>query len=82
MSGLGGQRGISESYPGSRDYNGGRWSVKIVVFTPAGIAVHDQDGNDMIDAEMTNAETVLEMEALGHVQIMDTTVYFECPLLP
>ena len=81
MSGLMGQRGVSDSYPGKRDYNGGRWSVKIAVFTANGIAAHDQDGNGYIDAELTSSEAVLEMVANGHIEIMETTIYFECPLI-
>jgi len=82
MSGLLGQRGVSEAYPGTPDYNGGRWSVKVVVFTPQGVAVHDADGNGIVDFELTSAAAVLEHQALGHVEIMDTSIYFECPLLP
>lgn len=82
MSGLGGQRAVSESAPGDPDFNGGRWSVKIVVFTPQGKAVHDPDGDGNVNFELTNAGDVLHHESLGHLTIMDTTVYFECPLLP
>lgn len=82
MSGLMGQRGVSNSYPGKRDYNGGRWSVKIAVFTAEGVAAHDQDGDGHIDAELTSSEAVMEMVANGHIEIMDTTIYFECPLIP
>jgi hypothetical protein len=82
MSGLGGQRPVSDSAPGDSDYNGGRWSVKIVAFTAQGKAVHDPDGDGNVNFELTNAQAVLDHEALGHITIMDTTVYFECPLLP
>jgi hypothetical protein len=81
MSGLNGQRAVSDSAPGDRDYNGGRWSVKIVVFTEEGKSVHDPDGDMNVNFELTNADAVLHHEALGHITIMDTTVYFECPLL-
>lgn len=81
MSGLNGQRAVSESAPGDRDYNGGRWSVKMVVFTAQGMAVHDPDGDGNVNFELTNAEEVLAHADLGHLVIMDTTVYFECPLL-
>lgn len=82
MSGLSGQRPVSDAYPGSRDYNGGRWSVKIVVFTDVGKGIHDTDGDGTIDTEFTNAEDVQHHAGLGHLEIMDTTIYFECPLLP
>ena len=81
MSGLMGQRPVSESAPGDRDYNGGRWSVRIVTFTEQGLAVHDPDGDGHINVELTNDEAVLEQEMLGNISIMHTTVYFECPLL-
>ena len=77
-----GQRAVAEAAPGNRDYNGGRWSVKIVVFTPQGIAAHDPDGDGTVNFELTNASAVLDHAGLGHFTIMDTDVYFECPLLP
>ena len=82
MSGLQGQRAISATAPGDRDYNGGRWSVKVVVFTDSGKAVHDPDGDGSINFELTSEESVLAHHALGHFDIIDTTIYFECPLLP
>lgn len=81
MSGLGGQRSVSESGPGDRNFNGGRWSVKVVVFTEAGRAVHDPDRDGIVNFELTNADEVLAHQALGHLDIMDTSIYFECPLL-
>jgi len=80
MSGLTGQRSVSEAAPGDRDYNGGRWNVKMVVFTALGLAVHDADGDGAVDAELTSAEEVLDAEYLGEVEIFDTGFYFECPL--
>ena len=82
MSGLTGQRGVSEAYPGTPDYNGGRWSVKAVVFTQQGKLVHDANNDGQVDFELTSGDAVLEHQALGHIEIMDTTIYFECPLLP
>lgn len=82
MSGLTGQRSVSEAYPGSEGFNGGRWSVKIAVFTKEGKDVHDLDGDGQIDSEFTNAEAVLEHVELGHIDLFDTTIYFECPMLP
>ena len=81
MSGLEGQRSVSASAPGDRDYNGGRWAVKLVVFNLAGIAAHDPDGDGIVNFELTNAEDVLAHQALGHLDILDTSIYFECPLL-
>ena len=81
MSGLTGQRAVSESAPGDRNYNGGRWAVKMVVFTTQGKAIHDPDGDGAVNFELKSAEQVLEHQALGHLEIMDTQIYFECPLL-
>lgn len=82
MSGLMGQRAISASAPGDRDYNGGRWSVKVVVFTDEGKAVHDPDHNGLVNFELTSEDAVLAHQALGHLDIIETSIYFECPLLP
>ena len=82
ISGLAGQRAVSESAPGDRNYNGGRWSVKLAVFTDAGKAVHDPDGDGIVNFELTNADDLLEHYRLGHLEIIDTAIYFECPLLP
>lgn len=81
MSGLTGQRSVSESAPGDRNYNGGRWSVKVVFFTDQGKLIHDHDNDGAVNFELTSSEQVLEHEALGHLTIMDTSIYFECPLL-
>ncbi|MDH3871367.1 MAG: hypothetical protein OEU44_04060 [Gammaproteobacteria bacterium] len=81
MSGLMGQRAVAESAPGDRDYNGGRWDVKLVMFTTQGLAAHDPDGDGTANFELTNAADVLHHEMLGHIEIMDANHYFECPLL-
>jgi len=82
MSGLEGQRSVTVSAPGDPDYNGGRWNVQMVVFTPLGISVHDPDGDGIVNFELTDAEALLEHEALGHIIINDANFYFECPLRP
>jgi hypothetical protein len=82
MSGLEGQRAISVAAPGDRDFNGGRWSVVLVTFTDQGMAVHDPDGDGVVNFELTSEEQVLDHMALGHLILMDTEVYFECPMLP
>lgn len=82
MSGLMGQRPVSDSAPGDRDYNGGRWSVTVAAFTTAGMAVLDSDNNGMIDEELTSAEDVADAVADGFVTLTETAIYFECPLLP
>jgi len=81
-SGLKGQRSVAEAAPGDPDYNGGRWNVMLVTFTPMGLAIHDGDGDGMVDFELTNAEQVLAHAELGHFTIEPAGFYFECPLLP
>jgi hypothetical protein len=82
MSGLAGQRSVAEAAPGDADYNGGRWNVHIVTFTPAGIAIHDADGDGYVDFELTNEQQVHDSADLGHILISPANFYFECPLLP
>lgn len=82
MSGLTGQRGVSESVPGDPDYNGGRWRVFMVVFTADGINVHDPDGDGAVNFELTSAEEVMDHADLGHLEIAPTDVSFECPMIP
>jgi hypothetical protein len=82
MSGLTGQRSISDAAPGDPDFNGGRWAVVPVTFTASGMAVHDPDGNGEVNFELTSADQVYEHVNLGHLVLGDTTIYFECPLLP
>jgi len=82
MSGLTGQRSVSESGPGDRDFNGGRWAVKLAVFTDTGRAIHDPDGDGAVNFELTNVNDLYHHVTLGHLEIVDTGIYFECPLLP
>lgn len=81
-SGLDGQRSVSAAAPGDPDYNGGRWHVFMVVFTDEGMAVHDPDGDGHVNFELQSEEAVLMHADLGHLMIVDTGVYFECPLIP
>ena len=81
MSGLSGQRAVSDAAPGDRNYNGGRWMVKMVTFTTQGMGVHDPDNDGMVNFELTNADDVVHYESLGHITIMDTDISFECPLI-
>jgi hypothetical protein len=82
MSGLEGQRSVAESAPGDPDYNGGRWDVQMVVFTEAGEAVHDPDGDGFVNFELMSDAEVLASEADGNLEIMDANFYFVCPLRP
>lgn len=82
MSGLMGQRSVAESAPGDPTYNGGRWWVQKAVFTTAGKAALDPDGDGVVNAELTSAPEVLQQVALGNLEILSTSVFFECPLIP
>jgi hypothetical protein len=82
MSGLMGQRAVSDSAPGDRDYNGGRWDVQAVTFTALGISVLDGNGDGYVDTELTSEAEVLDHESMGYLTITEANFYFECPLLP
>jgi hypothetical protein len=82
MSGLMGQRAVASSAPRDRDYNGGRWTVMMVSFTTAGMAVHDPDGDGFVNFELNSEAAVLAHVGFGHFTIMDANFYFECPLIP
>lgn len=82
MSGLMGQRAVADAAPGDRHYNGGRWTVYMAVFTPAGMEVHDADGDGYVDYELTGADEVLQQVSLGNVEVHPANFYFECPMLP
>lgn len=79
--GLRGQRSVAVYAPGDTEYNGGRWNVMAVSYTPAGIALFDTDDDGAVDTELTNAEDLLEAAEMGLLTITETGVYFECPLL-
>jgi len=56
--------------------------VKIAVFTASGMAALDANNDGTIDAEITNSTDLLAHVTAGHIEVMDTTIYFECPMLP
>lgn len=80
-SGLMGQRPVAEAAPYEDDYNGGRWWVCQVAFTPAGLAVHDLDGDGWVDFELMSDDEALAHYGLGHLTVMPTNTYFVCPLV-
>lgn len=82
MSGLSGQRSVSVAGPGDSDFNGGRWAIKIVVFTDTGKIALDPDNDGVVNYELTDANAVYQYQSLGYLEILDTSIYFECPLLP
>lgn len=82
-SGLMGQRSVAEAAPGDKDYNGGRWILIPVKFTPCGIAVHDPDGDGYVNFELMSEEEVLyHAFVLGHLELGEPARYFLCPLRP
>lgn len=57
---------ISESKPGDRDYNGGRWHLNVI----------------RPDVDPAKYKYACKFEDLDPADFMSTTNYFECPLLP
>ena len=78
----GGQRSISDSKPGDTDYNGGRWEVTPVAFTPAGLLVFDQDNDGKVDSELISDVDVAQAEAASLLTVGAPVRYFVCPLHP
>lgn len=68
---------ISEAAPGNPNYNGGRWSVQVVTWTPAGFMAYGG-----IAPILTSEEQVLYNEQAGFLTIESGHRYFQCPLLP
>ena len=60
---------VSEVAPGDRDYNGGRWAVRLVTFT--GVS----------PMQYTNAEDVMAAASRGDIEISDVVKRFQCPLV-
>jgi hypothetical protein len=81
-SGLIGQRSISEAGPGNPEYNGGRWKVIPVTFTPLGISIHDPDNDGTVNFELTSVEQLMHHAGLGHLTFGEPVRYFICPLIP
>ena len=59
---------ISESGPGDKDYNGGRWHLNVL---KAGV-----------DPDLYSDSGACSVEDLDPNDFMSTDVYFECPLFP
>jgi hypothetical protein len=60
---------VSESAPGDRDYNGGRWEVRVVTFLT------------ISPTQFTNVEDLRQAEALGQVSFSQVVRRFVCPLI-
>ncbi|MDF1544819.1 MAG: hypothetical protein P1R58_06910 [bacterium] len=78
---LDGQSPVSESKPGDRNYNGGRWQVHVLAFTSSGLAAHDANGDGVADFELTSWEMVQEHIGLGHLEMLGMGPSFVCPLI-
>ena len=60
---------VSESAPGDRDYNGGRWEVHMVTF------------ETIEPTQFTNADDLLAAASRGEVSIGPVVRRFVCPLI-
>jgi hypothetical protein len=60
---------VSESAPGDRDYNGGRWEVRPIEWV------------NIDPVQYTNAEDILAAAAQGDIIIGEVVKRFECPLI-
>ena len=68
---------VSEAAPGNPNYNGGRWSVQVVVWTEAGFMAYG--GYAPI---LKSEEEIIYNEQAGYLVIESGNNYFQCPLLP
>lgn len=78
---LGGQNPISETKPGDRDYNGGRWQVYVLAFTDEGLAIHDANDDGVADFQLTSWEEAQAHINLGHLEQVAMGPSFVCPLI-
>jgi hypothetical protein len=60
---------VSESAPGDRDFNGGRWEVRPITWV------------DIDPVQFRNAEDIESAAAMGDITIGDVIRRFECPLI-
>lgn len=68
---------VSEAAPGNPAYNGGRWALYLVTWTPDGFAHYGG-----IVPILTSYEEILDNEDYGYLEIESGGAYFQCPLLP
>jgi hypothetical protein len=60
---------VSDAAPGDRDWNGGRWEVRPIMWT------------NIAPTQFTNAEDVQAAAEAGDIEIGDVVRRFECPLI-
>ncbi len=54
-----------------------------MIFTEAGLAAHDPDGDGVVNFELKSDGMLMAHAGLGHVIISaDYVAQFECPLIP
>jgi hypothetical protein len=68
-NGVADQLPVAEAGPGNPAYNGGRWIEKFATWNTTPVL-------------LTSYADVLEQESLGNLTIVESGVYFQCPLLP
>jgi hypothetical protein len=61
---------VSEVAPGDRDFNGGRWEVRLVEFLT------------ISPTQFTNAEDIQAAAMSGEIAIGPVVKRFECPMIP
>jgi hypothetical protein len=66
----GGLAPVADAAPGDRDYNGGRWEARPVMFLT------------ISPTQFTNAAALRAAAGRGEVRIGDVVKRFECPLIP
>ena len=61
---------VADAAPGDRDYNGGRWEVRLVTWV------------SIPPRQFTNDRQIDAAAAAGQITIGDVVRRFECPLIP
>jgi hypothetical protein len=67
---------VAEAAPGNPKFNGGRWWAQDVEWTDAAFAVY---GTVPV---LKSYDDIMSQYDLGYLTITDTSMFFECPLLP
>jgi hypothetical protein len=79
-NGADGQLPLSEAAPRNPAYNGGRWWVIVATWdAPHEPVVLTSYSSEYVDDPFYSFEFHYN---LGHIEIEETSTYFECPLLP
>ncbi len=81
FEGLDGQNPVSETKPGDKHYNGGRWQVYVLEFTLLGKGIHDADDDGAVDFQLSSWGMVQHHIGLGHLVQVAVGPSFVCPLI-